>query len=770
MGETVLEFIIRTAKEGKAPEELAKELELLNTNMKTVGNTTDEVNAKQKKHASAMDEVKKSYHEFQAKIQTVNMALGWIDKAIDATAGKFVQYALDVDRGAKQTGMAVEEYSRFVQVADDVGVSQQSINTALDAATRKGIPTNLVALGKLSDQYLALQPGIERSKLLMDSFGRSGTDLQRVMEMGSAKMRENTAAVEDGLVMTEQAIQDAKDYALSMDNLNDRVTIISYSIGKVLVKALTDAADAGIRLLDWNKDLIKVLGEHSKEVRTNADGYEGYKTELERAAKAAGYLVDEQGDLVQFLGQGNYKLIESNYLLSAFDFEVKKAQDSQVKLNSELKKGNDSFGTLNKELPPIDIAFQGVTKSAAQLSDEMLNDKWWQGELTGRLNDLNEVINGKLGPTFDEYTKKQKTLKEEIGYLETVISTYNNLSFLTPEQPADLDLLKTKLEEDKKALKELDKAFEESAKRMMFNMLTQAAAADGLTSNEVTNLTKIAQAWGLVDTKTAEVTKAISDNIGALDTENIDGLLTTLNDIMDLPNDKDINVKVTTDISPEDLAILTDLMNPDISHKTIQVNVNTKETKTITTTTKPPPRKGGGGGEIENATINEMINNAYESDAVINEMIDNTVEGPGIITTTPFTPPKTGYFGTGKWGTPGWRPEDEPARELTKDEIYAMQLKAMSSGLMTSETFKPLEGYYYGTGSNEDYMAWYQSQEQKRQEDATYQRWLQERNKTTGEWLESEAKKANVYIKIDVQKLTDAEINRILKLIKDAVK
>ncbi len=662
MVDTVLEFVIRTLKEGKGAQELARELELLNTEYRDVNQSADktnqtlkEVNQTVDKNKQAIVESKSAWEKFETIQTGIRSALGNLQTvlnavkgAVDQTVGAFVSYAIEADKGARLTGMGVEEYSRFVQVADDVGISQQAVNTAFEAASRKGIATNIEGIGKLSDQYLKLEPGLERSKFLMDNFGRSGVDLARVMELGSEKIKENSAAIEDGLVITEEAALKAEALRKANDDLNDSILAVKLSIGQELIPFARQLINVLLSLKSGTNELTKTLAGEADQILRTSSNFDEFSKRTIASMRAAGVNVDETDKvllgLMDTMWRAEHPLQMTANKFDAIaeaarnvDLPVQKitgkfdqVAESSKGVNKEFSKtdmyANNlgvSFRELyDKTIPltqasiwlkdngiiPLDISFQGVTKSAAQLADEMLNDKWWQGELHGRLSDLNDLINGKLGPAFDEFTKKQKELKEEIGNTEAVLATYANLKYMTPAQQAEFDKLTGNLATAKSKLSELDKAFEETARRMMFNMLQQAAAVDGLTTNEVNNLTKLALHWGLIDTKTAEVTMAISKNIAELDTENIDGLLNTLEGIMGIPDDKDINVTVTTVIDPADLAMLTDLMNPDVTHKTIQVKVETKETKTTTTTTTPPPRPGG---EIRGEGGTVIIGNPY---------------------------------------------------------------------------------------------------------------------------------------------------------------
>jgi hypothetical protein len=87
-------------------------------------------------------------------------------------------------------------------------------------------------IGDLSDAYLAIEPGVKRTKFLFDNFGRSGADLARVMELGSDKIRELGDSIEGtGLLMTQEGIEKAEQYRLAMDALNDSALSAKITFG-----------------------------------------------------------------------------------------------------------------------------------------------------------------------------------------------------------------------------------------------------------------------------------------------------------------------------------------------------------------------------------------------------------------------------------------------------------------------------------------------------------------------------------------------------------
>ena len=105
------------------------------------------------------------------------------------------------------------------------------------------------------------------------------------------------------------------------------------------------------------------LKEHEGVVRDTAQSYEEYINELDRAAESAGYMIDEEGNLVQkheAMGAVNYELIKSNYALTQSEYDLKdslketakgfaKARDAAF----DARKGLTSYGWSMEELATL---------------------------------------------------------------------------------------------------------------------------------------------------------------------------------------------------------------------------------------------------------------------------------------------------------------------------------------------------------------------------------------------------------------------------------
>jgi hypothetical protein len=121
----------------------------------------------------------------------------FVDLASDA-----MKYALQVKDMARITGDTVQETSMLIQAADDARITYDELTAAMRLAVKQGIDPSLEGMMKLADQYNAIQDPIERDQFLLDTFGRAGLKMGRMMEMGSAGIKASADEAERlGLVL-----------------------------------------------------------------------------------------------------------------------------------------------------------------------------------------------------------------------------------------------------------------------------------------------------------------------------------------------------------------------------------------------------------------------------------------------------------------------------------------------------------------------------------------------------------------------------------------
>lgn len=196
---------------------------------------------------SKTDEAKRDINSFGASLGTLaTMAAGAFAafetgrRIIDATVGATMQYARQVRDLSATLGTSAEETSRVIQVMDDFEIEAGQLETALRTLRQTGVTPNIEGLAQLSDQFLALNPGIDRTNFLMTNFGRQGVQFATLMQRGGDAIRQMSDAVGDNLILNEEAIQATEDYRLALDDLNDEILGVKLSIGQALIPALTE--------------------------------------------------------------------------------------------------------------------------------------------------------------------------------------------------------------------------------------------------------------------------------------------------------------------------------------------------------------------------------------------------------------------------------------------------------------------------------------------------------------------------------------------------
>ena len=177
-------------------------------------------------------------------------AVSGLIKFMSDAVNETVAYATEIDNMSRLLGLSTEETSRLVQASDDLFISQETLSTSLQAATRKGIDVSIEGLKKLADEYNSLPEGVTRSKFVLDIFGRSGAEMGKLMEQGAAGIDAATAAIADNMIITQNSMADIMNYKRSVDNLNDAWFGLKLTIGQqvipqldLLVRQLTPGVD-----------------------------------------------------------------------------------------------------------------------------------------------------------------------------------------------------------------------------------------------------------------------------------------------------------------------------------------------------------------------------------------------------------------------------------------------------------------------------------------------------------------------------------------------
>jgi hypothetical protein len=300
---------------------------------------------------------KTTWTELSSAFNLASQVMGGLKNFINDTAGATLEYANNVRALKTAIGATPEEASKLIQVADDMNISFQQLTSALEAGIRKGVKPTIENISALSDEYLSLAPGVERTEFLMEKFGRTGQDLARLMELGSEKIGEMGDEIEGtARLMDQDALDAAEDYRLALDNMNDTVQDLKLSIGKGLIPELNELAkwaDRNVSVTNilneaYEKGLITQLeytragsflfGSEEKnmrqveEIAKKLEGYNRMLADAEKRSRGAGRSTDEHRKAVTTLDatieSANGAMTEQQAILDGYSTPAQKAEQA----------------------------------------------------------------------------------------------------------------------------------------------------------------------------------------------------------------------------------------------------------------------------------------------------------------------------------------------------------------------------------------------------------------------------------------------------------
>ncbi len=506
--------------------------------LKKVDDALEDVTTTAKSGSEGFKTFGLSLTDLKSGLDLTGQALGYLQAAYDATVGATLAYAEQVRDLGRVTGAGAEDTSRLIQTADDLKVSYETLQQAAKALAKDGIALTTEELAKASDEYLSIEGAGARAEFATTKFGRAGLELTKILETGGAALRDMAAAQEGGLILTEDQVEAARELEKAQDELGDRFAAVATIIGNTFIPAINSALTAVNNLasntdtlLNWASKIDPILKQHSKELFDAGKGWDEYAAEMFRAKMVSDQSMKGQaelraqiraanGDLNKLMGTWGFYTRET-YGAANAEREHAKAlaaaqtiYDGQVRMLKENVNGyddlNERLGTSASKLGELQTQYANAEKAAvASLSSQL-------------------TLGMSLKKSSDDYQKSWAAIVKEIDGTEQAINRLNLLSYLTPEQQAEMDGLKANLEKQKSALKELESQHETTTKNMIFNMLSQKLASDGLTKSEVDNLIKVALHWGLLDQKSADTAAALN----GIDLSGAHGELTSIDDVL----------------------------------------------------------------------------------------------------------------------------------------------------------------------------------------------------------------------------------------------
>lgn len=171
--------------------------------------------------------------------------------AADKSGSSLDGFAIGIKMLANQMQAAHDQGGASKKTFDDLGVSFQD-------GEKKLRPLDKVMLD-VADKFKAMPDGAAKSALAVDLFGKSGSELIPLLNLGRAGLEAEYAAAERlGQVFSKQAAQGADDFNDSLTELKAAVQGVGNELGKSLLPALKP-------LIDRTKESVRMVRDFVKE-------------------------------------------------------------------------------------------------------------------------------------------------------------------------------------------------------------------------------------------------------------------------------------------------------------------------------------------------------------------------------------------------------------------------------------------------------------------------------------------------------------------------
>ena len=379
----------------------------------------------------AVTGLKGSFTELSAKIDVVKQAAQTLSQAYQELVGNTIEYAGTVRQMMRVSGQNAEETSKLIQLTDDFGVELGTLQTAMRGAAIKGVAFTTENLARLSDEYLRLNPGVERSSFLIQTFGRAGLGMAAIMEKGADAIRRQSGEVEKNLILTQDNVDAARRWEINVDNVTDSYNGLKIALGNQIIPALNTAIETIGLLITMQEKLRGAWNTHNKEVFNTASTYNDYRAEMIRAAEAAGYIVRVSGDQVQVFRrvEGGYlALVDGMRVMTAQEFAARDSMMDHVRATQLVKEAQDQLGNSTAGVAEWAARYQGYADEVKVKTEEVAQSI--REELSGAIDTATKAAEGWKKSAGDDVARQLEAagingndLRNALGLLDRQFGT-----------------------------------------------------------------------------------------------------------------------------------------------------------------------------------------------------------------------------------------------------------------------------------------------------------------------------------------------------------
>lgn len=184
--------------------------------------------------------------------------------------GEFQDLALAAGKFADATGLAVEDASRYIEAAGDIGVPVDALEGAIGRLNRtigadpdkvRNLGVDMVYLndGSLDvnetflntiDRIKGIKDPAEKARVAAQLLGKGWQGMAELINMGADDLRRSLDSVSGSKVVSKEDLQNAKDYRDAIDDLKDKFEAVTLEVGRYLVPKLVEVLELAQKISD----------------------------------------------------------------------------------------------------------------------------------------------------------------------------------------------------------------------------------------------------------------------------------------------------------------------------------------------------------------------------------------------------------------------------------------------------------------------------------------------------------------------------------------
>ena len=275
-----------------------------------------------------------------------------------------------------------------------------------------------------------------------------------------------------------------------------------------------------------------------------AQSYEEYAAATQKAAEAAGFQIDAEGDLIEVgarRGHQTRELVQENFLLSESEFAVANSMNATAKTTEELAALTDGY---MDRLSEARIETQGLAASTEELAAAT-------AAAEAQMSALEETIGGPVGAENEKYAAAQADIRAKIDETTSALAQAE-IEFGIASDEASAH--RGKLGELRGEVTDLAAAHREAMNQIVFDMLTARLAADGWSQAEADLALEVAKDMGLIDADTAAAARAMNAALSDFATgegqaETRATITAIAGELAAIPRDISIRIRITEELS-----------------------------------------------------------------------------------------------------------------------------------------------------------------------------------------------------------------------------